>query len=284
MTPFEDGGFRRTMHLDMAVRCKEPYRFTLYAKHSAWARRKLAPFTITGASQCRRCENCGRSRAMRWSGRAIDEYNAWPRTVFGTFTLSPDEHYLLDARIQAGERDVDGRWSRHPVNLGLLNESQLFTARAREFGRELTKYLKRVRESRKAPLRYLMIAEAHDSERTSVEMRMRPHFHVLIHECQAGTVFLGDPHHAWTEGLDLKDLFNYGDQFNNYATPASGNSGVPFMELPLADGTRRYAAATEIMALFSDTTNGRFRQDGVVSLGILGRQRQTQPGLTLGAD
>lgn len=84
--------------------------------------------------------------------------------------------------------------------------------------------------------------------------------------------------------LDLKDLFNYGDQFNNYATPASGNSGVPFMELPLADGTRRYAAATEIMALFSDTTNGRFRQDGVVSLGILGRQRQTQPGLTLGAD
>ena len=202
MTPFEDGGFRRTMHLDMAVRCKEPYRFTLYAKHSAWARRKLAPFTITGASQCRRCENCGRSRAMRWSGRAIDEYNAWPRTVFGTFTLSPDEHYLLDARIQAGERDVDGRWSRHPVNLGLLNESQLFTARAREFGRELTKYLKRVRESRKAPLRYLMIAEAHDSERTSVEMRMRPHFHVLIHECQAGTVFLGDPHHAWTEGLD----------------------------------------------------------------------------------
>lgn len=69
--------------------------------------------------------------------------------------------------------------------------------------------------------------------------------------------------------IDLKDLLNYGDQFNNYATPATGNSGVPFVELPLAGGARRYAASAEIMAMFSDTTNGRMRQDGICSLSIM---------------
>ena len=82
--------------------------------------------------------------------------------------------------------------------------------------------------------------------------------------------------------VDLKDLLNHGDQFINYATPASGNSGVPFMELPLASGVRRYAASAEIMALFSDTTNGRFRQDGICSLSIMGRQQQQNNNLVLG--
>lgn len=84
--------------------------------------------------------------------------------------------------------------------------------------------------------------------------------------------------------IDLRDLLVYGDQFNNYATPASGNSGVPFMAVPTSAGQRRYASSSQIMALFSDTVNGRFRQDGVVSLSILGRQKQSNlQSLTLGA-
>jgi len=82
--------------------------------------------------------------------------------------------------------------------------------------------------------------------------------------------------------VDLKDLLNYGDQFVNYATPASGNTGVPFVELPLSTGVRRYAASTEIMALFADTTNGRFRQDGICSLSIMGRQAPPNNNLVLG--
>jgi len=74
--------------------------------------------------------------------------------------------------------------------------------------------------------------------------------------------------------MDLRDYLNHGEQFINYATPASGATGVPFVELPLATGQRRYAAATEIMALFADTTNGRFRQDGVWDLTITGRVAQ----------
>ena len=77
--------------------------------------------------------------------------------------------------------------------------------------------------------------------------------------------------------VDLRDLLNNGEQFVNY-TP----SGAGFMELPLANGTRRYAASTEIMEMFSDTTNGRIRQDGVVSLNILGRQHVQSRNLVLG--
>lgn len=83
--------------------------------------------------------------------------------------------------------------------------------------------------------------------------------------------------------IDLRDLLKNGDQFINYATPASGNSGVPFMALPTATGQRRYASSAEIMALFSDTTNGRMRQDGVISLSIQGRIHQPNKSLVLGS-
>jgi len=70
--------------------------------------------------------------------------------------------------------------------------------------------------------------------------------------------------------VSVRDLLLYGEQFINYAPGGPG-----FMELPLADATRRYAAATEVMEMFTNTVNGRFRADGMVSLNILGRQRET---------
>jgi len=83
---------------------------------------------------------------------------------------------------------------------------------------------------------------------------------------------------------DLRDYLNFGEQFINYATPASGYNGVPFMELPTSAGIRRYPTDTEIMALFSDTTNGRFRQDGNCSLNITSVVSQNNdPSLTMAA-
>lgn len=83
--------------------------------------------------------------------------------------------------------------------------------------------------------------------------------------------------------IDLRDLLTYGDQFVNYATPASGVAGVPFVALPAVNGQRRYASATQIMALFADTTYGRIRQDGVLSLSIASHDKQAPNQLlTLG--
>lgn len=100
--------------------------------------------------------------------------------------------------------------------------------------------------------------------------------HMLVDDAAgplAGVMDAGDVDY-W---VDLRDYLNNGDQFVNYATPASGVEGVPFVDLPAATGQRRYAGATEIMALFSDTVNGRFRQDGICTMAISGRVAQQVP-------
>lgn len=80
--------------------------------------------------------------------------------------------------------------------------------------------------------------------------------------------------------VDLRDLLNYGDQFVNYTIPSTPPVG--FVELPLSTGARRYPANTEVMAMFSNTTTGRIRQDGVLSLMIMGRQQERTRNLVLG--
>lgn len=79
--------------------------------------------------------------------------------------------------------------------------------------------------------------------------------------------------------IDLKDLLNHGDQFINWI-PADA---PPFVDLPSTAGARRYPSAGDCMQFFSDTVNGRFLTDGVVSLSILGRQLENGRNLVLGA-
>lgn len=78
--------------------------------------------------------------------------------------------------------------------------------------------------------------------------------------------------------VDLRDLLNNGEQFVNYAP-----GGPSFMELPTAAGVRRYAASTEIDEMFAAASPANlFRQDGMCSLHILGRQQERARNLVLG--
>lgn len=81
--------------------------------------------------------------------------------------------------------------------------------------------------------------------------------------------------------LDVRDLLIHGDQFINYEP---GENAVPFVDLPRADGSRRYVAATEVRKFFATAfaENGVFEMDGLCSLSVLGRQEKSQPGLVLG--
>lgn len=112
---------------------------------------------------------------------------------------------------------------------------------------------------------------------------MQNQHHDLGHVSFSDTV--GPLANVMTAGyyIDVRDLLNYGDQFINYATPASGVSGVPFVALPDVNGKHMYANSAAILALFADTTNGRIRQDGVCSMSIATDNKQP-PGqsLTLG--
>lgn len=65
--------------------------------------------------------------------------------------------------------------------------------------------------------------------------------------------------------IDLHDLLTGGEQFVNYAPDSAKDA---FVTLPEADTDRRYPTATDVMAVFSDTTNGRLRGNGVVDISL----------------
>jgi len=132
---------------------------------------------------------------MFWAGRAIEEINKAERTYMGSFTMSPAEHEFLDMRVAQ-------RLLRGGTNFYELSPSAQFAEQTKEFGWELTKWFKRVRKERSNNFRYLLVAEKHDSPETSPEMKGRPHFHILIHEQQAGCLVHGSPSLALDTGRD----------------------------------------------------------------------------------
>lgn len=101
--------------------------------------------------------------------------------------------------------------------------------------------------------------------------------HLLIAEGAGPLNTLALPGEGEGYYIDLRDLLNYGDQFVNWAA-----TGAPFMALPEASGARRYASGANAMSFFVDTTNGRFLEDGVLSLMIKGRQQARYENLVLG--
>lgn len=122
----------------------------------------------------------------------------------GTFTTSPEVDRDFDYRLQVGEKGV-----RPPMDLFAMTEAERFAARAAIFGDEITKWIKSIRKGQEGTLsgghwkprcRYLLIAEAHDSENTSSLKKGRPHFHILLHEQEAGALIGGDPSQALSKG------------------------------------------------------------------------------------
>jgi hypothetical protein len=69
--------------------------------------------------------------------------------------------------------------------------------------------------------------------------------------------------------VDVRDLFLYGDQFINFALTATD---AALVGVPSTTGGTKYITATDIDALFKVGTSNLIKQDGVVSLAILGAQ------------
>lgn len=197
---WQDNGLpRRLVILERRHNCLAPYPLELFGRYSSTHGKRVKPMLVRGEGRCRKCEPCKAYRAWSWQQRAIAEYKIWPRSYFGTFTLSPESHAAFDARAI---RKLHAKG----VNFALLTEAERFTARVAEFGLELTKWLKIVRNGPhrrlrrgehgpvfRAEIRYLCVAEMHDSVHTSDEMRGRPHFHILVHEMRRSSIVLGDP-------------------------------------------------------------------------------------------
>lgn len=134
---------------------------------------------------------------MHWAARAIDEYKHWPLTMFGTLTASPEEHGRLDLRAHVVARSKG-------KDFDALSEVDRFEFRSAVFGEEVTKWIKRIRESGpkgRVPVRYLLVAEMHDGPETTAFMRYRPHMHLMVHDCAASLV-AGLPLEALVAGQD----------------------------------------------------------------------------------
>lgn len=70
--------------------------------------------------------------------------------------------------------------------------------------------------------------------------------------------------------IDVRDLFQYGDQFVTDVAATDTN----LVALPTTAGAKRYVAAADISELFKTATTAEFvREDGTVSLTILGTQQ-----------
>jgi len=202
LVPWRDGSdaVHRVVRLTLNMDCDDPYGFELHARWSAFKGRKVDPFTIVGFARCRKCRPCKVRRRMFWAARAHTEYNRAVATMMVTFTTTLDQDFAWDQVLRS-------RYAHKWVDFDKdLSEPEKFTARASIFGEEITKYIKRLRKGDsdhpKPALRYLLIAEAHDSDATSVEKRGRPHFHMLLHQQLGGALVLGDPLAALAAGQD----------------------------------------------------------------------------------
>lgn len=81
-----------------------------------------------------------------------------------------------------------------------LSSAQVFEELCREFGAELTLYLKRLRKNTKAKFRYLLVAEKHKSG--------LPHFHALIHEEEEGGLLHAQLTSTWKLGFTKFKVVN----------------------------------------------------------------------------
>ena len=200
--PVETTG-RRSFRVGWKPSCEVPYQWTAFGSRSERMYGKRDPIFLYGYGRCRKCPACRKARSQMWQIRAMNEFANCPVTLFGTITMSLEEHYALDARIMTGTKGKDGRFIRHPQNISELSDSEMFSARVGVFGDEVQKFLKRLRKGDKyhrPVIRYLLVAEAHDSASTLSVMRGRPHFHLLLHEMEVGSLVTGNPRDCITYG------------------------------------------------------------------------------------
>lgn len=141
-------------------------------RYGGWGHQKRT--TLYMRVRCRMCDACKRLKQALWTARAERETITGLRNWFGTLTLSPASHHQIISRCRQklgrGGTDYDG-----------LSREEQFSEWMTEISKEVTKYVKRVRKESRAPLRYLLVAEEHQSG--------VPHLHLLMHEqCSSAPV------------------------------------------------------------------------------------------------
>jgi len=157
------------------------------------------PATTTAyvSVRCRRCDACLEYRRRLWTARAIAETRLSSRTWFVTLTYGPESRFLVKAAAEARVvRTRCEQWS-------MLTTDERFRHLVKVANEDVTKFLKRIRKNSGARLRYILVSEAHADG--------FPHFHLLIHEGDNGSLSKRISTSAWTRGHSHMRLVDTGD-------------------------------------------------------------------------
>jgi len=192
---------------DLSQGCESPVPVTLHSRQTGLAkylarRSMIAPpgIELILHTRCRKCGWCLRRKSWEWALRAETEIERAERTWFGTLTLSPANHIRLEYVAASKYRDFAEASSR-----------KKFERTSSEIGRELTLFFKRFRKNNpECRIRYLAVTEIHDSEKTSPEMRGRPHIHLLVHEFPGQLVLKRALEAEWSLGFQNWKLADKG--------------------------------------------------------------------------
>lgn len=173
-------------------------------------RGKQHPLTLAMTLRCRKCDKCLEQRRRQWTARANAESVVAVRNWFGTLTLRPEAHLHYANRARR-------RLSKQGVDFDALPFGEQFIERHREIGRELTKYVKRVRKETRAQFRFIMVAEHHKSG--------LPHYHCLVHE-HKGSVTHAALSKQWSLGFEKWRLVGPEERAVRYVTKYLAKASV----------------------------------------------------------
>jgi len=182
----EGGGTRQsitTIAWDVAGRCEAPLPVEVIGRPSPLVKRfgesviidrridvrpgAPTPLFVDLTVKCRKCSRCLKERANYWRSRAASEIEVSTRTWFLTLTLRPDRNFYFMELCR-----------KHRLSTGVdydaADEDQRFRMLCAEIGRELTRFIKRVRKNSGSKFRQIFVFEKHASG--------APHIHGFIHE------------------------------------------------------------------------------------------------------
>lgn len=128
---------------------------------------QAGPIPVELEARCRKCSGCLAHRRRLWTARAVDEIIAGKRSWFGTLTINPHWRFV-------GKVATQSTLLRRGVLWDALDTDEQFSELVAFHNKEITKFLKRVRQQSGQPLRYLLVSERHKTG--------DPHFHLLLHE------------------------------------------------------------------------------------------------------